>query len=325
MVAAGLDDLVRKLPRDGSGALAIDRGPWSASRVGRNAVWRVAHRAGSGEAYFAKFYPSACAYRRELGGLQLAGRLATGRDWLMAAEVLAADDRERYILTAGLPGSPLRTILRTALRRGQAPSVRRAALEKTRHCLNLVADWIALWQDQSPGAVDDLQDDRPDAVAGRITEKQERLRSGSVLAGLGIGETPRRIAVPDGDAPLVLTHGDLSFGNIFVDEGKIGIVDFENMGIGPRFRDSIWIEYGLEQCNFRWYYRSSGALLDLLDVPRPDDRLAGLYRLEFVIDHVLILKARLGARPWGEWALGIAERRWARRELARLERLLATG
>lgn len=318
MISPARDELkrvVRALAEAGTESPA-NRGEWVATPVGRNDVWKLTPRVRPGEPRFVKFYRSPVDYRREMRGLNLARKLANGRDWLMAADILIADETGRFLVTDALPGTSLRELVLTALRLGVPRRRQEVALEQARRCLALLVEWVGLLQLQALEAVEDLQDDRPAAVARRIAEKESRLW----------GDRPRTpLAAPGSPRLVVLTHGDLSFGNVFYHEGRIGIVDFENMGIGLSFRDPLWIRYGLEQCNYRWYYRNSAPLLDLVDAPVASDPLAALYRMEFTVDHLLILKGRQAARPWSGWPFGFAERRWARCEYRRLSRLLASG
>lgn len=326
LALSGLEGLVRALPWADRGVTALAQDGWGAVRVGRNDVWRVQRRAGSAEAYFAKFCRTPVGFRRELAGWRLARRMADGRAWLMAADVLVADDRDRVVVTRALPGVPLARSIRDALRRDRPRRGRPAALGRAQRALSLVIGWIDLLQQQDPSALDDPQDDRPGAVAARVAVKLGRLGAGGGPGGPWLPRGwPDRLGldVPAADVPVGPVHGDLSFGNIvYSDDGAIGVIDFENLAIGPQFRDVIWVRYGLEHGSVRWYYRDGAPLLELLEVPRPEDRVAGLYRLEFVVDNLLALRERLAARPRVEWVLGLAERRWTRRELGRLGRLL---
>jgi thiamine kinase-like enzyme len=242
----------------------------------------------------------------------------------MAADVLTVDESELFILTKALPGTPLRALIQTALRRAQARHVQRAALEQSRQSLAQVVAWINMLQGVGPQDLGDLQDDRPAAVAERVATKFERLRSGSLASSVAIPWSAPRFPSVLRNGLSVLTHGDLSFGNILCHQGRIGVVDFENMGIGLPHRDVGWIQYNLEQCNYRWYYRSSTPLLQLLELRSSDVAEVSLYRMEYVIDHLLILEARMsGQCGWRERILGRAERRWVQREFTRLSRVLA--
>lgn len=318
MAVMAVEEAARSLsPRDRATDPLSDSS-WTAARVGRNDVWRLAHRSDAQETFFAKFYTSPAGFQRELSGLRRAWKLALEHDWLMAAEVVIADEEEGFILTRALPGTPLRHLIRKALRRAQPGQLRREALEHTRWALARVIAWIGLWQRASAEEVVNPQDDRPMVVAERIAAKLARLQAGGTRTHSRLASSVSDHAGEIGGLS-VLTHGDLSFGNILCDTGRVGIVDFENTGLGLPCRDFAWIRYNLEQGNYRWYYRKSGPLLALVETTPADALAVELYRLEFVIDHLLILQMRSsGPGRWRETLTGAAERRWVGQEFRRL-------
>src|SRR6185503_13845032 len=70
------------------------------------------------------------------------------------------------------------------------------------------------------------------------------------------------------------------------------ILDFEDLGVGPACRDLLWIDYCLERYDWMWHYRSPQELRRLISEPPIDPGLRLLYRLEFLLLHLITIAMR---------------------------------
>jgi len=271
----------------------------TAVRVGRNDVWRIQQKRGDSPTYYAKYWNSKDYFQRELLGLRLMQNLAAQNDWIMAAEVEYISEPEGLIVTKQLSGCSFRHILESAFRVDKILSFGRAGENKAAVCLHTILDLLDLLHDQHVNNPLLLEDHGIDATMRRINRNLSRVHSIPDLSSqVYIGQLPKAIQICDqvDDLAKHLLFGDPSPDNIFFDGNRIGLIDFEDLGTGPSFRDSLLLHYHLELTSNRLQYDNISQLLSIIKYSHclPIYRL--IYMLDFTLSHLLLLKNLASAR-----------------------------
>lgn len=209
-----------------------------AHRVGRNRVWKV--EAPDGGACFLKLCRGHGDYERQSHGLRHAAALAASTPGCLAPAILAADPARYLLVTKPLEGESVATIFTDAFRIDRNPWARPARYRPAIEALTAVAHWLRAFHlslDQAPAEAYDH------SASGSWQRTAAKLDAIEQRAGLA-AEAPlwRHMVFEPPAAPAGLVFGDATLGNFFYDRGRVGAVDFEDLGTGEAARDQATLQ-----------------------------------------------------------------------------------
>jgi hypothetical protein len=272
---------------------------YTARKVGRNEVWEITGCGPAGGRSYAKWWPSPEMFQRELEGLRIVNSLATRHSWLMATTVIVADEATGVIVVRELCGVSGEELISRPLRRLR-PAMNRAAQKRGAvRCLSMIVQFLEHLHRVPVQDSAHLTTHGPTAVVARVNELAERLRQHPLLEGEIWNAFPlclRDFPIADVPRDCVL-HGDPSPGNFIVDDSRLGVLDFEDLGVGPACRDLLWVDYCLEQYDRMWHYGSGEQLRRVISHIPMDPGVRLLYRLEFLLLHLIAIVMRPVGRP----------------------------
>ena len=237
----------------------------TACRVGRNPVWRLT--TSDGQHYFVKLCRDGDDFARQVFGLRIAGAMAAADARFMAADVVEADPGRRLLVTRPIGGVMVRTLFARGFRRDRNPLGRGAARAEGRAALALVRAWLDALHAWAPDPDVPLYDHSRDAVWQRTARKLDALSAidPGLSAYAGFARQWRLEAVA-GDETLVF--GDAILANFFVHDGRVGAVDFEDIGHGSAARDLTMLHDEVVAAFSQVHYRSDQGALEQLEQAR---------------------------------------------------------
>jgi hypothetical protein len=281
----------------------------TARRVGRNPVWHVT--AVDGRSAYVKLCRDDADFARQVFGLRVAGRMAAADARFMAAEIVTADAASHLLVTRPIGGIGVRDLFANGFRRDRNPLGRAPARAGSLEALRMVAAWLAAIHAQPVDATVPLYDHSRAAVWQRAARKLDALAHTTPLLSAHVGFSSRwRLVAPPADEGLV--YGDATLVNFFVAGGRVGAVDFEDVGRGAAARDWTTLEDDVARAFGHLHYRSDREAL--AQVSFPPDVTRELVLLELAVnrfEHALTLE-------------GLAAAYGRRRYRARLARLVDT-
>jgi aminoglycoside phosphotransferase (APT) family kinase protein len=277
-----------------TGRAATDRPTYAARKVGRNEVWEITRQAPARLRCYAKWWPSTEMFQRELEGLRIVNTLAARHDWIMAAPIIAADETTGVIVVDEIRGESGAELIARPLRRFRS-SMTPARQPDAVNCLAMIRRFLEKLHRVSVPDSSHLVSHGPATVAARINRTADRLRQHASLAHLAVWKafplSLQDFRIAD-EPPLCVLHGDASPGNFLVDGSRLGILDFEDLGVGPACRDFLWLDYCLERFDWMWHYRSAQGLRRVISQPAIDPGFRLLYRLDFLLLHLETIATR---------------------------------
>jgi thiamine kinase-like enzyme len=278
-----------------TGGAATDRPAFAAKKIGRNEVWEITTDAPAKLRCYAKWWPSPEMFQRELEGLRIVNALAARHDWIMAAPIIVADETTGVIVVDEIRGASGAELISRPLRRLR-PSMNTAARQRDAvNCLAMIRRFLEELHRVNVPHSRHLASHAPAAVLARVNRLADGLREDASVAHLAVWKvfplSLQDLRITD-EPELCVLHGDASPGNFLVDGSRLGILDFEDLGVGPACRDLLWTEYCLERFDAMWHYRTAADLRRVISQPSIDPGLRLLYRLEFLLLHVLTITMR---------------------------------
>lgn len=294
---SGLPDPVAAALHSAFGSPRVsDTASYSVRKVGRNQVWEVTSCEQSKKRCYAKWWPSPQMFQRELGGLDIINRLAARHSWLLPAPVIFADEANGVIVVREVHGVDGSHLISQALRRFQRTMKRET--EKAFRCLSLILQFLEQLHRVEVRDSSHLAAHDPMAVLDRVNGFAERLRNHPAWDDAGVWDafplSLNDFQIAEMPALCVL-HGDPTPVNFIIDDSRVGVLDFEDMGVGPACRDLLWIDYCLEQYDRMWHYRSGARLRRLVPQTATDPGVLLLYRLECLLLHLTAIATRPAA------------------------------
>jgi aminoglycoside phosphotransferase len=278
--APDYDDLARYLLDTDPAKASF--GDWAVARVGRNPVWRIESRR---EILFVKIMKDPRYYARERHGLEKSQRLASQHDWITAPDLVHTNEDTGALVTTALPGVGVGGLLRSAFRMDRNPLRRSGPMEELLRALSFVLRWLGELHRLPVTSKNLLFDHSSTRIRERILVKLDRGVAHEVLAVDGAAqERLGQLEMPP-SAPVHLICGDATLGNFLWDgrRGRIGRIDFEDIGFGSPARDFSEIREGLKTAGSKlWYWNVDQALAMVPSGGGPFDE--GLCRLEWALD-----------------------------------------
>lgn len=278
-----------------TGSAATDRPAYAAKKIGRNEVWEITTDAPAALRCYAKWWPSPDMFQRELEGLHIVNALAARHDWIMAAPIIVADETTGVIVVDEIRGTSGAEVISRPLRRLRSPMHAPGRQRDAVNCLAMIGRFLEQLHRVDVPHSRHLASHGPAAVVARVNRLAGHLREHASLAHLDVWAafplSLRDFHIAD-EPQVCLLHGDTSPGNFLVDGARLGILDFEDLGVGPACRDWLWIDYCLERYDWMWHYRTAQGLRRLISEPPIDPGLRRLYRLEFLLLHLMTIATR---------------------------------
>lgn len=275
-------------------AARTDSPRYAAKKIGRNEVWEITRHAPERVRCYAKWSPSTDLFQRELEGLRIVNALAARHDWILGAPIIAADETTGVIVVHEVRGVSAAEVISQPLRRFRSSMNTAVRQSDAMNCLRVIGQFLEQLHRFSLPRSSHLANHAPAAVVARINRLADDVRRHESLAHLRIW-TGFPISLRDfiiaAEPPLCVLHGDTSPGNFLVEGSRLGILDFEDLGIGPACRDWLWLDYCLERYDSMWHYRSANDLRRMI-AQRIDPGLRSLYRLEFLLLHLIAIAMR---------------------------------
>ena len=290
-------DVVQHLFQNPLGGFTADeRLPYKVRRVGRNEVWEATTLSQPEVRYYIKRCPSLDMFRRELEGYRIIEKVAAQCGWVMNARVLLTDETTGVILLNELCGTSGERLVSRALRRFPPIPNSTVAIQEALDCVSKILQFLnqlhhVLCSDSHLAA------HHPSALVARINRLAGNLREHPATAKSTLLDAfPVRLQdFPIDELPRnCLLHGDPTPGNFILCQGRLGVLDFEDMGFGPAGRDSLWLDYHLEQYGLRWRYRGASRLRELISLKEFDLGMWLLLRTEFHLIHLTAISRRPG-------------------------------
>lgn len=270
-------------------------GAYAAKKIGRNEVWEITTEAPAKSRCYAKWWPSTEMFHRELEGLRIVNTLAARHDWIMAAPIVVADETTGVIVVQEICGTSAAELISRPLRRLRSSMNTPARQREAVNCLAMIGRFLEQLHRVDVPHSRHLAGHGPAAVVARVNRLADGLRAHASLGHLAVW-TAFPLSLQDfhiADEPrLCVLHGDTSLVNFLSDGSRLGILDFEDLGVGPACRDWLWLDYCLEQYDWRWHYRTAQDLRRVISQPPIDPGLRLLYRLEFFLLHLVAIAAR---------------------------------
>lgn len=256
----------------------------NAHRVGRNAVWRLDSSAGNAVAYL-KFATDSRWYSRELYGYEIASNMSRESEYSSSADVLFACSTRRCLATSPICGTPVSEVFKSAYRIDKNPLRRRVKTMEACSAIEGVVRWLRQFHQQPVPAHVDLYDHRPSNASRRLQkllrtqpdEKDERTLAD--IIGVSAGEVPS--LTNEGVCSKVI-FGDVTLGNFFWHNKKIGAIDFEDIGVGEVARDFMTLRADILRPLENFYYFSDCQLQEILSDPASSSH-SRAYELETVL------------------------------------------
>jgi hypothetical protein len=302
MTAAGssappeaIADTLNGVWRARTGRAATDRPAYAARKIGRNQVWEITADAPAKLRCYAKWWPSTEMFQRELEGLRIVNALAARHDWIIAAPIIAADETTGVIVVDEIRGTSAAEVISRPLRRFRSSMNTPARQRDAVNCVAMIRRFLELLHRVDVPQSRYLANHGPATVVARVNRLAQRLGAHASLAHLAVWAafplTLQDLHIAD-EPQLCVLHGDASPGNFLVDGSRLGILDFEDLGVGPADRDFIWLDYCLERFDWMWHYRTAQDLRRLISEPPIDPGLRLLCRLEFLLLHLETIAVR---------------------------------
>lgn len=241
-------------------------------RVGRNAVWQITIR---NVVCFATYCQNDGEFSRRSAGIALVAELARRHPDIAALQVELIDEDRRVIVVRRSQGLSVHSLLSSAYRIDRNPFRRRQARAEFGRALQSVVSFLSALHDCTVPRSEHLWDHRPQSVFHRATVLLNRLSQDiDDLRGLSL---PLLRPPARDDSALVL--GDPTFGNFMSDGERLACVDFEDLGIGDRRRDFVFLNEGLKRALTQWHYWKD-ELNTLESLVEPRDSWCALYEVE---------------------------------------------
>lgn len=280
-----------------------------ARRVGRNRVWHLT--AADGQDYFVKMCHDGADFGRQVFGLRVARAMAAADARFIAAEIVTADADSHLLVTRPIGGTMVRELFAGGFRIDRNPLGRAPARAGAREALRRVSKWLEALHAQPADARVPLYDHSRAGVWRRTAMKLEAMAPTTTLLSAFAGFSSRwQLVAPPVDEGLVF--GDATMVNFFIDGGRVGAVDFEDIGRGAVARDQTTLRDDVERAFGNLHYRSDRAAI--AQVSFPPDVTRELVLLELAVNR---LKDTLALK-------GFAAAYACRRGRTRIARLVGT-
>lgn len=278
-----------------TGQSEIELDDYLAIRVGRNQVWKLTpHTEGQGQSLFFKYYHSLDSFNRELAGLQVANSLARQFPAYLAPEVLFSDEQSLVVVINELSGETLAELMKAALRIDRNPLRKRGPIERVQMALTLTAEWLKSLREQSVSPNQFFSDHSLQGSMNRILSKisiikQRELPKNQYQRKL-IDDLKTICVAASAKLPCeepVLVHGDLAPGNVIYNNGRIGVIDFEDFGVGDAVRDSINFREQIEPGHGRWRKWALPRLSNEIEFVVASESEEAVFRIEFCLNRLV--------------------------------------
>ncbi len=266
-------------------------------------VFYVPARSFLGDDLFMKKYDDTVLFLRELSAI----RILSERQNLssLPPKIVYAEKQKKLIVTTKIKGQPLTDSIRDVSRvdkvlfaQHSAQYIIIRAIEQLTCLLSSVS--------MEPSEFVVGCDHTAKSICKRIVNKCSQLRLSTKIARLNdridrfikTVEDSKEIAESEKYC-LGYLHGDFSPGNIFVEEGGVHLIDFEEAGYGPKGRDLAYLIYLIQSLTSNYCYvghRIETLIAELIElftrlfsVP---ELLLKLWELEWCLNEIWLLKNR---------------------------------
>ena len=240
---------------------------FEATRVGRNAVWKVLNKDNS-DLFYVKFFSKDEWYERELFGRNLVEQIGKSNARCIYSRVEHTCNLERYIISNPIHGVDLSETLKQAYRIDRNPFKRMQRIKVAEKAMLNAIGFLEVLHNAPTSNQSFLYDHTLEGVAKRIEILLDRMFVWASASDrqyiLDIKEkySPTRCRC---QSRKVLVFGDVTLGNFFWSDESSGAVDFEDIGIGSPSRDFVLLRYYLQKMHGNRFYFKKPSLVKLLE------------------------------------------------------------
>lgn len=255
---------------------------------GETRVWRV-WRVNPPTCWYVKRLREPRIYRRYLEGLQCLERIVADGSNILPAQWAGQDEAHLLVATRAVEGSSATSRFVRAVRFDKLFFWRCSDLDGLARQLG--RGLRALW-DHTCTSNPALFDYTPQGTTARILQKCDRLRE--VLPQLwqrfhrGVNRVAEQLKeTPCPQRSFLL--GDVNLSNLLLSGPYVGVFDLDDIGVGDWRRDVSCLVQRLTEAEERRFYsqrrvRRFGRLFLEAVGLEPNDRVMGMYRVEFFLD-----------------------------------------
>ena len=330
------DSLIEACHRIASGTpdrTAFTIGAVEASRVGRNEVWHLRSSGEVNTGLFVKRWADRTSYRREVWGLETLHALASSVEWAESPRLVLADEERGLIVTEALRGyTSLEACIRETLRYDRRLRGPGSQMDEIETLIQRVRSWSELLAQVSDPDRSAILDHMPEAILERVNVRIERV--GRLHGFEAVGRLPRlspRSSWLQCASQCQLIHGDMTPPNVLFDGEHVALLDFEDLGYGPGWRDRATLSYAFDLVAQHPLYASVGDLRERLEECWPEattrraeqPSLHALYDLELGLNHALLHASCQEGLGWWRRRLASRESKLLLRRIGELHRLVA--
>lgn len=263
-VSGEIAEAIESLARLGKNAGPVAVASLKATPVGRNQVWELRDCTDRCVAY-AKRTTSESWYRREILGYQLAEKITLEDTRFHAARLIGVHDQSQMIVTSPIGGRPVSLIFCDAFRKDKNPFRNRKKIDLAVQAIRGVVAYLAKLRTVAVPNQASLYDHSIDGVLVRINKKLKQPMGNSAdrtfADWLGIPSADVSVRA-GGDFLGETLFGDVSLGNFYLEDGRIGAIDFEDLGSGSLGRDEAYLSLQLQKALRQFHYWGDVAWVD---------------------------------------------------------------
>lgn len=275
-----------------------------AQLIGRNWVWRICREGKNGGVLFAKICRDHSTFRRELAGLALSHRISQASQDFVSSELVFLDESNLLLITQAIHGRSLADFLTSAFRIDRNPFARRRPIESFEACAHQALRWLDALSGQAIPEIQVLRDHSIPTLVTRILDKldwilESRPNDLSDVCQKASEMTRVASSLLAAQSRVAVVLGDASPSHFIFDGRRVGVIDFEDLGLGDPARDRFALQGHFARLEGNIFYRSVPHSRELHMDKCAESQASAIYQLEVAVDALTNILSR-DSRPADE-------------------------